>query len=76
MANVGHFSAVTLVGSGSSPALEAVAADIKSIKTDVVTVKSNTSATKSTVTSNGTKLDVVQADVTVIKAQTAAPVTK
>lgn len=75
MANVGHFSAATLVGSGSSPALEAVAADIKSIKTDVGTVKSNTSAIKSTVTSNGTKLDAVQADVTVIKAQTA-PVTE
>lgn len=26
MANVGHFSAMTLVGSGSSPALESVAA--------------------------------------------------
>lgn len=76
MANVGHFSAVILVGSGSSPALEAVAADIKSIKTDVGTVKSNTSAIKSTVTSNGTKLDAVQADVTLIKAQTAAPVTE
>ena len=35
MANVGHFSAVTLVDSGSNPALEAVAADIKSIKTDI-----------------------------------------
>ena len=75
MANVGHYSAAALVGSGSSPALEAVA-DIKSIKTDVGTVKSNTSAIKSTVTSNGTKLDAVQADVTVIKAQTAAPVTE
>ena len=74
MANVGHFSAVTLVGSGSSPALEAVVADIKSIKTDVGTIKSNISAIESTVTSNGTKLDAVQADVTEIKAQTAAPV--
>lgn len=75
MANVGHFSAVTLVGSGSSPALEDVVADIKSIKTGVVTVTSTTSAIKSTVTSNGTKLDAVKADVVVIKAQTA-PVTK
>ena len=75
MANVGHFSAVTLVGSGSSPALAAVAADIQSIKTAVGTVNSNTATIRSTVTSNGTKLDAVKADVVVIKAQTA-PVTK
>ena len=54
MANVGHYSAAALVGSGSSPALEAVAADVTTL---------------------GTKLDAVQADVTVIKEQTA-PVTE
>ena len=74
MAIVGHFSAVTLVDSGSNPALEAVAADIKSIKTDIEAVKSNISAIESTVTSNGTKLDAVQADVSVIKEQTTPPI--
>ena len=74
MAIVGHFSAVTPVGSGSNSALEAVAADIKSIKTDIETVKSNISAIDSTVTSNGIKLDAVQADVIVIKEQTAPTV--
>ena len=81
MAIVGHFTAVTLVGSGSSSALEAVVddiksikADIKSIKTDLETVKSNTSAIESTVTSNGIKLDAVQADVAVIKEQTVPPI--
>ena len=74
MAIVGHFSAVILLGSGSSPALEVMAADIKSIKTDVGTIKSDISAIKSTVTSNGTKLDAVQADVTLIKEQNAPPV--
>ena len=74
MANVGHFSAVSLIGSGSNPALEAVAADIKSIKADIEAVKSNISAIQSTVTSNGAKLDAVQADVTVIKEQTTPPI--
>lgn len=75
MANVGHYSATALVGSGSSPALDALAADVKSIKTDIGTVKSNTSEINSTVTTIGTKLDAVQEDVAVIKAQTA-PVTE
>ena len=71
MAIVGHFDSKVLTGTGSSPALDAVAADIKTVKTDVATIKTTTATVNTNVTANGVKLTNLQGDVTIIKEQTA-----